>query len=80
MERDIILLDICSKIISLIIANRLGDYFTKIGSKNQYGSIKQKGCQDANFVVTLSLQTLREHGQSVHAIFVDLVKAYKTVN
>lgn len=35
---------------------------------------------DANFAVNLSLQTIREYGHSACCVFVDLVKAYDTVN
>ena len=49
-------------------------------NETQCGFLKQKGCVDENFVVNLSLQTLREHGKSAYCIFVDLVKAYDTVN
>ena len=35
---------------------------------------------DANFSVNLSLQTIREYGHSSYCVFVDLVKAYDTVN
>ena len=40
--RGIALLDICSKIISSIIASRLGDYFTQHGNETQFGSVKRK--------------------------------------
>ena len=59
----------------------------KIGTVKKYkaglnidGSIKQKGFQDANFAVNLSLQTIQEYGHSAYCVFVDLVKAYNTVN
>ena len=41
--RGIALLDICSKIIGSIIANRLSDLFLKLGDESQCGSVKRKG-------------------------------------
>jgi hypothetical protein len=39
-----------------------------------------KGCADATFTLKTALQTLREHDQESWVLFVDLVKAYDTVN
>ena len=39
-----------------------------------------KGCADATFAVKSAIQTLHEHGQPVYALFVDLVKAFDSVN
>ena len=76
----IALLDICSNIISSIIANRLEQHYRTFANEAQCGSLQRKGCADANFAVNLSLQTIREHGDSTYCIFVDLIKAYDTVN
>ena len=78
--RGIALLDICSKIISSIIANRFEKHYRTFANEAQCGSLQKKGCADANFSVNLSLQTIREHGESTYCIFVDLIKAYDTVN
>ena len=51
-----------------------------MGDENQCGSVKRKGCTDASFAVNIALQTLREFGHSTYVIFIDLVKAYDTVN
>ena len=55
-------------------------HFKTFANEAQCGSLKRKGCADANFSVSLSLQTLKEYGETVFCIFVDLVKAYNTVN
>ena len=60
--RDIALLDICSKVISSIIAIILGEYFTEFKSENQCGSAKWKGCQDANFVEILAYKQFKNMG------------------
>ena len=39
-----------------------------------------KGCADAIFAVKSAIQTLHEHGQTVCALLVDLVKAFDSVN
>ena len=35
---------------------------------------------DANFAVNLSLQSIQKYGHSAYCVFVELVKAYDTVN
>jgi len=50
------------------------------GMEEQCGSLNLKGCQDALFSLKTALQTRREHGLSTHVLFVDLVKAFDTVN
>lgn len=46
----------------------------------QCGCLFNKGCTDATFSLKSALQTLREHEQEVHVLFVDLVKAFDSVN
>ena len=48
--------------------------------EEQCGSLNSKGCQDVLFALKIALQTRREHGLSTHVLFVDLVKAFDTVN
>ena len=43
-------------------------------------SLAQRGCADATFTMKLALQTVHEHNQEAYLVFVDLVKAYDTVN
>ena len=78
--RGIALGDIAAKCISSIIATRLTKYLTTFGIDEQCGSLFGKGCADATFSLKLALQTIREHNQEAFALFVDLVKAYDTVN
>ena len=40
----------------------------------------KKGCTDANFGMKQMAQLLHEHQYGVHLLFIDLVKAYDTVN
>ena len=46
----------------------------------QCGSLFGKGCVDATFTLKKALQQLREQEQDTHVLFVDLVKAYDSVN
>ena len=39
-----------------------------------------KGCANATFTVKTALQTLREQGIDSHALFIDLVEVYDSVN
>jgi hypothetical protein len=70
-----------SKAVSSIAATRLATHLKGFGVEEQAGSTPGKGCADATFTLKTALQTLREHGQeSWGVLFVDLVKAYDTVN
>jgi hypothetical protein len=78
--RGIALGDIAAKLISSIIATRLTKHIATFGIDEQCGSLFGKGCADATFTLKSSLQTLREHQQEAHVLFIDLVKAYDSVN
>jgi hypothetical protein len=74
--RGIALGDIAAKCTSSIIATRLTTHLISFGMDEQCGSLFQKGCADATFLLKLALQTLHEHNQDAYILFVDLVKAY----
>ena len=78
--RGIALGDIAAKSISSIIAYRLTQHLCTFGMDEQCGSLFGKGCVDATFTLKKALQQLREQGQDAHVLFVDLVKAYDSVN
>jgi hypothetical protein len=61
-------------------ATRLANHLKHFGIEEQAGSTPGKGCADATFTLKTALQTLREHDQESWVLFVDLVKAYDTVN
>jgi hypothetical protein len=77
--RGIALGDIASKCISSILAKRLTDHLKAFGIDEQC-AMPTKGCRDATSTLKLALQTLREHNTEAYVLFVDLVKAYDTVN
>ena len=60
-----------SKIISSVILT--------LGNKHKNSLLKLKGCQDTNFTIKLSLQTVCELGKSFYS-YVDLVRFFNTVN
>lgn len=78
--RGIALGDIIAKIISSIIALRLRKHVLVFGMDKQCGSIFGKEYADATFSLKAALETLREPGKNTHVLFVDLVKAYDSVN
>jgi hypothetical protein len=56
--------------------NSTSDSFERL--RNRTGRTRQSA--DATFTLKTALQTLREHDQESWVLFVDLVKAYDTVN
>ena len=75
--RGICLLDIASKVMSSIIADRLRNHLLTFGIDEECGHI---GCADANFSIKSAIQILREYDTEAYVLFVDLVKAYDTIN
>jgi len=55
-------------------------HLNEFGIDEQCGSLIKKGCADANFGMKQMAQLLHEHQYGVHLLFIDLVKAYDTVN
>ena len=50
------------------------------GLEEQCGSLNSKGCQDALFSLKTAIQTRKEHNLPTDVLFVDLVKAFNTIN
>ena len=78
--RGICLLDVASKVISVVIADRCQSVLKQHGIDEQNGFLKKKGCLDASFALKLALQTRKEFNLNTWVVFVDLVKAFDTVN
>ena len=64
------------KTVSTIITDRLLKHLRRFGSKAQFGMI---GCQEAQHTLKKALLLRRQHGLETYALFVDLVKAFDTV-
>jgi hypothetical protein len=78
--RGICLLDIASKILSSIMTARLGIVQQDHGLESQAGFRWNRGTIDGSFSTSLAMQKRKEHGLATWAVFIDLVKAFDTVN
>mmetsp|Transcript_1493 Transcript_1493/g.2313 ORF Transcript_1493/g.2313 Transcript_1493/m.2313 type:complete len:881 (+) Transcript_1493:452-3094(+) len=76
-HRGIALKETSAKILSIILADRLLTRLRQINPITQFGHI---GCQEAQHTIKRALLLRRQHGLESHAIFIDLVKAFDTVN
>ena len=73
-------MDIRAKVFSSLIYKRLFKTIKKHGVKYQFGSSPGVGYQDGNFTIKTILHTRHNHNLPSYAAFVDLVKAFDTVN
>ncbi|MCP4744834.1 MAG: reverse transcriptase family protein, partial [Desulfobacteraceae bacterium] len=78
--RPISLLDVLSKILSSILVDRLNKHLEKHGLKEQAGFMKARGCADATSTLKITLQNLQAANQDTYVLFVDIVKAFDSVN
>lgn len=80
--RPISLISNIAKIFEKIIYNRLEDFFTKynIISKEQYGFVKGKGTKDALYRLSNYVYGNLDKSKPVIVAFLDLAKAFDTVN
>ena len=78
--RGINLMDVCSKIFGKMTSNRLYTLLKRHGTKYQFGSTPDVGCQDGSFSIKSLLHLRRQHNLPTFVAFVDLVKAYDTAN
>ena len=73
-------MDIGAKVFSSLICKRLFKIIKKHGVKYQFGSSLGVGCQDGTFTIKTILHTRHNHNLPSYAAFVDLIKAFDTVN
>jgi len=78
--RPISLLDILSKILSSLIAERINEHMLKVGLQEQTGFTKGRGYTDATAALKATLQQLRNANRDSYVLFIDLVKAFDSVN
>ena len=78
--RGINLMDVCSKIFSCILNERLYRLLGKHGINTQFGATPEVGCQDGSFTLKTLLDLRRQHNLPTFVAFVDLVKAFDTTN
>ena len=75
----ITLLDCISKVVSIFLNSRLQKLLKKNGTPYQFGATPNLGCQDAVFSLKSFLQECREKGMDTYLVFIDLVKAYDSI-
>ena len=78
--RGVMLMDVCSKIFSSIMNERAFVLLDKYGTKFQFGGTQKVGCRDGLFTIKTLLNMQKKHNLASYVAFVDLVKAYGTVN
>ena len=78
--RGICLLDIGSKILSNVMVKRMQALMEQVGFDMQTGFRPERGTIDGLFAVMMGLKKRQEHGLESRGVYVDLVKAFDTVN
>ena len=73
-------MDIGAKIFSSMMCKRLFTIINLHGVKYQFGSAPRVGCQDGLFTINTALHQTHNHNLPTYVAFVDLVKAFDTVN
>jgi len=74
------LLDVTYKILAAIIAYRMSPHIRDYGMEEQRGCLQHKGCPNAVSPLKTAIQLRREHKLESFVVFVDLVKAFDTIN
>ena len=79
-DRSMMLVKITQKIVLIIVGSRLELPIEDLDIESQCGFRCGRGCRDAIFAARLPLKKRKEHQLETWAVFVDLVKAFDTVN
>ncbi len=74
------IMDVCSKIFSLVMNGRVFKLFGEHGTRFQFNGTPELGCRDGLYVLKMLLTMRKNHSLPSYAAFVDLVKAYNTAN
>ena len=80
--RPISILPICSKLIESLVHQQLYEYLEKhkLLTKSQFGFRKNRNTQQAVTVLTDHIRLNMDKGQRTGAVFLDLSKAFDTVD
>ena len=78
--RGVNLMDIGAKLFSIMMCKRLFKIINSHGVKYQFGSSPGVGCQDGLFTLNTALHARHNHNLPTFVAFVDLVKAFNTVD
>jgi hypothetical protein len=76
----VMLMDVCSKIFSLVMNGHAFCLLKLHGTNFQLGGTPTLGCQDGLFTLKTPLNAHKTHNLPSFVAFVDLVKAYNTAN
>ena len=78
--RGISLLSVPGKVYTLVLLNRVKDYVDDRLSELQCGFRPNRGCPDQIFPLRKTMELAVEHDAPLYACFIDLRKAYDSVN
>jgi hypothetical protein len=78
--KGIMLMDVCSKIFSLVMNNFFFCLLELHGTRFQFGGTPEVGCRNGLFTLKSLLSAQCNHDLGSYVGFVDLVKAYDTAN
>jgi exonuclease III len=78
--RGIMLLEAVAKVVGSIIAARLEQLLAVVGVEYQNGFMRRRGCADGVFSLKMALLKRKEHGLGTWTLYVDLVKAFDSVD
>jgi hypothetical protein len=78
--QGIMLMDVCSKVFSLVMNVRAFQLLKLYATKFQFGGTPTLGCQDGLFSLKTLLNAHKNHDLPLFVAFVDLVMAYDTAN
>ena len=73
------LLDMVSKVVSIVINTRIQRLIEVRGINYQFGATPKLGCQDDVFVLNTFLHERREKQLDTYVVFVALVKSYDSI-
>ena len=73
-------MDIGAKVFSSMMCKRLFKIINSHGVKYQFGSSPGFGCQDGVFTLNTALHACHNHNLPTFLAFVDMVKAFDTVD
>ena len=73
-------MDVCSKLQSSILNQRLFKLLDAHGIKSHFGGTPNLGCQDGQFTLKILLHLRHQHQHPSFVAFIGLIKAYHNVN
>ena len=78
--RGINLLDVVSKVISLVISSRLQHTLKTEDTPIQFGTSPKTGCPEGSLSLKTLLQMCKEHDLNSWVVFADLIKAFDSIH